>query len=732
MSLSDLPVDNIEIRRYSIHRLAKLLRHPDDLQFKLDSIKSKLAQEKLLTDAQLNVDVQRQFDDVQEGLDLLASTKDQIEVSKVEMNEIDTLCKEAQGFLTNYDRIKKLEASLQNALDNFDKYEYNILVMHYNINELEKFQKQATQLTENCDDDVKQTLTDLFVDFVNVRDAFEKFLFKLFSKTYDLAAEQRYNMIIHLVKIVEAEERNDATILKEEASRKFLDSLSQSNNTQTSYSSSSSKKKIKLKKYKDVFFDTQKAIVKNRMAEFFNQVVQDEDQIDKTTDLVIDDMQFVSENIVPCVPRSYKLFDFYLEQYHLCVVEKVNSVVSQELDGRSILNVLRLTREYPVLLKRDLGVTKDKIVPSLLEGREDSLVAEYLGLVRSKITEWINNLMKTETKDFLERIEPPPTGESNHYILQGSIIMFEIVNQQIDLAMESNRGKLVCDVMSECNKLFSVVNNEWKSILDSQIIMQIERPNEIPEGLVEYMLALANDQLRCVEFAEGIQTRLIEQLNRIFQDKLSTEIGSAMEGFMDVAQKAVSGLSDIVLNDLRPVTTVLYTADWYREEMIEIVMETFEDYTSDFKTHMHEFLFIRLMQDILERFVAQCIEAIKFKNTRFITKTCTKKMKHAANRINAFFKDHLDQIIVSDAVNTYRAVISLIESSPNMIYLEFFSVKKTYHDIPFELVKDIISKREDITKSEAKNILESLAEKSGADQPAIGKRQTLFSKLSNY
>ncbi|OMJ10720.1 Exocyst complex component SEC6, partial [Smittium culicis] len=173
---SEIPSTNSEIRLYAIQRLAKLLKHPDDLQFKLEGIKSKLTQEKMLIDAQLSADVQRHFDDVQEGLDLLFSTEDQINKVKVDMKKVDKLCSDAQGFISNYDRIKKISIAHKNfeqtelfyqKFRSFNQQCENVSNMLKNANnDIEK--RQAISLTENCEDDVRMTLSEVFLDFENL------------------------------------------------------------------------------------------------------------------------------------------------------------------------------------------------------------------------------------------------------------------------------------------------------------------------------------------------------------------------------------------------------------------------------------------------------------------------------------------------------------------------------------------------------------------------------------
>ncbi|OLY85379.1 Exocyst complex component SEC6 [Smittium mucronatum] len=755
---------NSEIRLYAIQRLAKLLKHPDDLQFKLDGIKSKLTQEKMLIDAQLSADVQRQFDDVQEGLDLLFMTEEQIDKVKNEMKKVDKLCNDAQGFLSNYDRIKRISIAhknfeqtelfyqkfrsfnqqceevsnmLRDANENIEKFDFNLLIMHYQINKLESFRKQAISLTENSEEDVKMTLSEVFLDFENLSQAFEFFIWQVASKLYDLGANQKYNIIVQLLKVIEVEENNDAAIIRErdqkamEASRGIISSLP----FKPIIGGKVSKSDLKLKNYKKKFIETIQKIIKGRMHEFFTEVIMDDDEISKTTELVIDDLLFVAENIIPCVPPSYSLFDVFLSQYHLTVVEKVNELSQSDMDGRSILNILSLARQYQSQMRKDLGIPKEKLQPPLLEGREEALMEEYLDLVRTKISEWISNLMTTETKEFLERPKPPETGENNHYVMQGSIIMFEIVNQQVDLAIESNRGKLVCDVVLECNKIFAVTNKKWKLLLETESKKQIENPEEVAEGLVDYIMSLANDQLRCVEFSEAIQTRLCDQLSRVYQEKLSTELGSAMEGFMDVAQRSVSALSDIVFSDLRPIFAALYTADWYQQDLLQPVIETLRDYCLDFRDHLHEFLFMRLIQELLERYVISYIDAISNKGARFSKNSknsAASKLKKELEVSIEFFSEYLEIGAVKEVTNALTMVISLIDSTPTMLFLEYFSIKKQYPDVSLGLVEDILNKREDVDFSQSRNILDSLRAKTNNEQPIIGARQTVFSKLKNY
>lgn len=102
---------------------------------------------------------------------------------------------------------------------------------------------------------------------------------------------------------------------------------------------------------------------------------------------------------------------------------------------------------------KGLQIPPELLAPALLDGREQSLIEDYLGLIVRKMDEWSNNLMRTETRDFVERNDPPETDADAMYGMQGAVIMFQsafvapwlvsrahmhtVVNQQVELACDS-------------------------------------------------------------------------------------------------------------------------------------------------------------------------------------------------------------------------------------------------------------------------------------------------------
>jgi hypothetical protein len=86
--------------------IAAMLKHPDDLS-NLGAIRQKLIREKAIVDQQLKIGVQNQMEETKEALDILGTTKEQVLGIRGNMKNIDSLCKDAQGLIKDYPRIRK-------------------------------------------------------------------------------------------------------------------------------------------------------------------------------------------------------------------------------------------------------------------------------------------------------------------------------------------------------------------------------------------------------------------------------------------------------------------------------------------------------------------------------------------------------------------------------------------------------------------------------------------------
>lgn len=98
--------------------ISAMLKHPDDLST-LVALRQKLIREKAIVDQQLKIGVQNQMEETKEALDILGTTKEQVLGVRANMKNIDSLCKDAQGLITDYPRIRKVTACTHPTLPCF-------------------------------------------------------------------------------------------------------------------------------------------------------------------------------------------------------------------------------------------------------------------------------------------------------------------------------------------------------------------------------------------------------------------------------------------------------------------------------------------------------------------------------------------------------------------------------------------------------------------------------------
>ncbi len=113
---------------------------------------------------------------------------------------------------------------------------------------------------------------------------------------------------------------------------------------------------------------------------------------------------------------------------------------------------------------------------------------------------------------------------------------------------------------------------------------------------MEYVIALANDQLKSADYAEALIARLEPMVSKKYQAGIREAVDNALNGFLDVSKRCTQVLVDLVFADLQPAIKDLFTFPiWYSEGTITIV-ETMRDYTSDYSERLNPNLFDVLLR----------------------------------------------------------------------------------------------------------------------------------------
>lgn len=126
-----------------------------------------------------------------------------------------------------------------------------------------------------------------------------------------------------------------------------------------------------------------------------------------------------------------------MKGYHRALYDFLQVWVKSGPDAGSLLRLAQFTKEYKTTMIKELDVPPKFLEPPLLDGNEQHLIEDYFKLIVKKMDEWTANLMKTEVDEFVVREQPPEVDVDGQYGMQGAVILFQMLNQQVSSGRRS-------------------------------------------------------------------------------------------------------------------------------------------------------------------------------------------------------------------------------------------------------------------------------------------------------
>ena len=157
-----------------------------------------------------------------------------------------------------------------------------------------------------------------------------------------------------------------------------------------------------------------------------------------------------------------------------------------DVDASTVLAMHRYAQRYK---QRMLEIADEAwLEPSLLGGREQTIIGDYESLITRKIDEWTATLMHDEITAFVVRDKPPDENANGIYILSSAVILFRMLNQQIDSALQASDDDVLVHVVEHACRVLGNCQASWLQIVQQEYKRQTDakKPDEVPGGLVEY------------------------------------------------------------------------------------------------------------------------------------------------------------------------------------------------------------------------------------------------------
>ena len=644
------------------------LKSPDDLS-KIVMLRKKLLKEQSSLEAKLKSGAKEQLEATREGLLKLQATKKDMANIQEAFAEIESLAQGAEGrgaktkgvlafhIITEVSQIhrnfvqvatmmqklsglpeqtEELAAWLEHDQADLMGPATYILPLHYQLSQLEAFRNETVQTAKRgASMDVQHQVEDYFAPLDGLIKAFEEYLFALAERIMDLVREGRPSVVVKVLKIIDKESKED-----EKAAAIRLAKKANLEGASRFRSVVANARVIKL--YRPKMLGAMEKATKELFEECWNRFTADGNVMEflEHLDWVYKDLDFVKEEMVQLFPDDYNILRWHVKIYH----KHLGAILQQRIlatdpEASALLTLYQFTKEYESTMKKELLVEESWLQPSLLGGKEQEIIDDYLSLIVKKIDEWSANLMSDEVRAFVSREVPPEEDSEGLYGMQGAVILFQMVNQQMDLAADSGQGSILTRAIDHACKAMANCQGTWMRVLESEFKKQYEakNPEEIVGGLVEYVIALANDQLKSADYAEALQLRMEPLVSQKYKVQIREAIDNAINGFLDVSKRCTQVLVELVFADLRPAVKELFQFPaWYAEGTTTLITETIRDYSQDYSAHLNPNLFEVLSDDMIERFLLAYIGSLR-KCPKLRMPAAADRMRHDIEEVTILF-----------------------------------------------------------------------------------------------
>ncbi|OWT37123.1 hypothetical protein J008_06094 [Cryptococcus neoformans] len=713
--------------------IAEVLRQPDDL-LKLAAYRKKLLKEKSALDTKLSEGVKSQLDATRDALLKLQNSKAAVTLIREEMLAVEKLMGGEDGGEA-FDKITRVSIihrnfaqtskMVQNLRSMSEKVDYlsslldsdknhpdgaagpspNLLPIHFQLQQLEAFRNETLHEAKKSNPQDRETLVKWFEKVDKVGEDFEAWLWEIAGSVVELLRKGNGGTVVRLLKIIEVEGKEDEKAVAMRLVRKVA-----TTDAASKFKSMQANARV-IKNYRHKFLDVMKSTVQQSFEEYFLDNQHDFLGFIEGLGWVYKDIIRIKDDIEPLFPADYEITAFLVKAYHKSLNETLIKVVKSAPEAKVLLELHAWVKEYRVSMK-ELEIPPAWIQPPLLDGKSQELIEDYVKLIVTKLDEWTINLMREETGQFTWRTREPEQAADGLFGMEGVVDFFQLVNQQCNLALDSNQGAVLTRVVTESAKVMRRVQDQWIKLLADEMKAQTEKkPEEVLPGLVEYVMALANDQLKSADYAEALSTRLEPLVSDKYKEVISARLNEAIDGYIDVAKRCLSCLVQFVFHDVRVATKALITPSWYTEQLMGQIMETMKDYMGDYQAHLHPSVFEILVDNLLDAFLISYLSALRRASTNSLRMPIAiQKIKSDISSAFQFFSQYKSSPALEENFEVLNMIVNMLAASPEMVFMDYWNFAKI-HGPQLQFAEALMKARDDLDRDGVKEIMETLRRK---------------------
>lgn len=750
-------------------KLHELLRHPEDLD-KIAGLKAEFLRKKATVDEQLRHGLREQLEVTQAGMTSITDGTRTVNAIKDEMMKIDKLCAEAQNMIRdfphinlvaqthrNFEAVEKMkrdidtfEARLGNleALlredDQDPENQPNLLEIHYGLTLLRDIRDEAmeqvkreedsgAELIENLRLDTGSTVQEYFARLDEVVDWFDDHVGNACMNLIPLVQSGNTGMVVRLAVVIEEEEKKDKKVKAlQDAQREFKGLAERFKSIATGPK--------ELRGYKEKFLLAIKATAEARIQESNETFLGEPDKLDKATRWYFNDLNTVKLGMVNLMPKKWRIFKQYTDIYHNLMHDwLVGHIDDQELAPTHMLAIIHWVDKYYTKMKK-LGVSADDLTPHLIDDRGSEIVREYRQLIIKAVEEWMDRMAVTDKQNFLSRSENAlETDENGCFRTKTLGDMWRMLREQLTVASNSDRTDVAEGVVEAMFRALTARQRMWESLTDAELVKYSD-PTADQDGLQplqDWLISIANDQIACIDERDSdpdstgsYVTSFARDVSGLVSPAYTTIIEGSIEtlknGYIDLGAHCVHIFATLIfLVDFKTILTEFFTGAWYSQKRIGQIVNTFQDYLSDYESVLHPSLRDILVEELADELLVHYLSAVRNKGARFRrADPFTEKIKDDVVTAFDFFQAYPSFPDIKQKWRVMDGFVKLLEADKTQVAFVYAEFKESYWDVQIGWVEAVLRSRDDFERSMLNQVKSKAAEvyvERGANATIMGK-----------
>lgn len=724
-------------------RIQDVLRTPEDLE-KIISLKAEINRKKGDVDARLREGLKEHLDNTQNGMSTLSEGQKLVGQIKEEMKSIHDLCEQAQAIRKNFPQLdylarvhRNFEATraMQAGLDTFEKdcslvqrlleddeadleNQPNLLEAHMRLTRLRDFRDEALdQIRRGKDASLEQTLLDWFQQLDNIIEIFDDHIGQVCMNLIELVQRDNNGIIVRLAIVIASEEKNDDRV------RALQDAQKDHQDLVSKFTSFTIGPKT-IRGYKEKFLQAIEAVAQAKFEETRQEFQADPDKLDKHTKWYFNDLFVSKQGMQNLFPKKWKIYNTYVNIYHKLMHDFLISFVDDpNLRSQMMLAIVHYVEVYYKKMKK-LDYSQTLLKPHVLDSREGDLIRDYRNLITKALNSWIDRMYVADRKNFTSRsadaIEQDPDG---HFRTKTLGDMWRMLHEQAIAAGDSEREDVVEGVMSAMFSALKSRQQQWETVIDEEVD-RYKNPSpeqlETLQPLQDWLLAIANDQIACVDDAagdvvddptaqKGYLTRFREDFIKLptppsakfMSTNGTTELDALRDGYVDLATHCINRFVQLIFRvDFRTILTELFVpGKWYEQSAIQRVTTTFDDYISDYNAVLHPSLLDIMIEELSDGLLVQYLTAIRTnRGVKFRRgEPFPAKFRDDVLAAFAFFEKYPDAFneTIKPKWKSVNFTVQLLEVEKAEVVAVYERFKIEFWDLQLSWVEGVLKTRDD-------------------------------------